>query len=123
MKQIVIKCYTAMVLLLGVYPLQAQQKDNAKETGNYNYLDAFGANFYTKNGTDTRSASGQPGIKYWQNRADYQLTATLNESLNEITGTATITYTNNSPDNLSFLWLNVDQNLFKNDSRGKAVIP
>ena len=113
-----------MVLLLGVYPLQAQQKDNGttKETG-YNYQEAFGANFYTKNGTDTRSASGQPGPKYWQNRADYQLTATLNESLNEITGTATITYTNNSPDNLSFLWLNIDQNLFKNDSRGKAVIP
>jgi len=112
-----------MVLLLSVYPLQAQQKDNAKETGNYNYLDAFGNNFYTKNGTDTRSASGQPGPKYWQNRADYQLTATLNESLNEITGTAIITYTNNSPDNLSFLWLNVDQNLFKNNSRGKAVTP
>lgn len=35
--------------------------------------------FYTKNGTNTRSASGQPGAEYWQNRADYQLTAKLNE--------------------------------------------
>ena len=98
---------------------------NAQEakTSNYNYNEAFGNNFYTKNATDTRSASGQPGAKYWQNRADYSLTATLNEQSNEIVGTEILTYTNNSPDKLGFLWMNVDQNLFKKDSRGNAVIP
>jgi hypothetical protein len=40
---------------------------------NYNYHDAFAPFFYTKNGTSTRSASGQPGAEYWQNRADYVL--------------------------------------------------
>ena len=90
---------------------------------NYDYHDAFAPLFYTKNGTDTRSASGQPGAKYWQNRADYQLTASLDDKKSEITGTEILTYTNNSPDKLTFLWMNVDQNLFKSDSRGNAVIP
>lgn len=89
----------------------------------YDYNETFANNFYTKNATETRSASGQPGPKYWQNRADYSIKASLNETTKEITGSELLTYTNNSPDKLSFLWLNVDQNLFKKDSRGSAVIP
>jgi hypothetical protein len=80
---------------------------------NYDYHDAFAPFFYTKNGTTTRSASGQPGAEYWQNRADYVLTAKLNAQNNEIVGTDIITYTNNSPDTMSFIWMNLDQNLFK----------
>lgn len=89
----------------------------------YDYNEAFGNHFYTKNGTDTRSASGQPGPKYWQNRADYQIAVTLNADSKEVSGTEFLTYTNNSPDKLEFLWMNLDQNLFKKDSRGNAVIP
>ena len=112
-------------LFFGTFAAIAQQATTAetKSVSNYNYHDAFGPNFYTKNGTATRSASGQPGEKYWQNRADYQLTANLNDKTSEIIGSETLTYTNNSPDKLSFLWMNVDQNLFKTDSRGNAVIP
>ena len=114
-----------MALFFGVLSAQAQQPaaSAAANTSNYNYHDAFGPNFYTNSGTETRSASGQPGAKYWQNRADYTLTASLNEQNSEITGSEILTYTNNSPDKLSFLWLHVDQNLFKKDSRGNAVIP
>jgi hypothetical protein len=61
--------------------------------------------------------------EYWQNRADYVLTAKLNAQNNEIVGTDIITYTNNSPDTMSFIWMNLDQNLFKSDSRGNAVVP
>jgi hypothetical protein len=119
---------TSLALFFGATVLQAQEHpvadpSTAKATSKYNSHDAFGPNFYTKNGTDTHSASGQPGAKYWQNRADYKLTAVLNEKNNEIIGSEILTYTNNSPDKISFLWLNVDQNLFKNDSRGKSVIP
>ena len=96
---------------------------SAQQVTNYNYHDAFAPGFYKKNATETRSASGQPGSKYWQNRADYSLTASLNEAKNEISGSAIVTYTNNSPDKLGFLWMQVDQNLFKKDSRGNAVIP
>ena len=117
-----LKAFLFLALFSGVSSLKAQETANPP-ISNYNYHDAFAPLFYTKNGTDTRSASGQPGAKYWQNRADYQLTAKLNDQTSEIIGTEVLTYTNNSPDKLSFLWMNVDQNLFKADSRGNAVIP
>ncbi|MDM1557459.1 MULTISPECIES: M1 family metallopeptidase [Chryseobacterium] len=95
----------------------------AQETPKYDYIEAFKPFFYPQTGTETRSASGQPGHAYWQNSADYHLNVSLNESKKEITGTAEIKYTNNSPDKLSFLWLQLDQNLFAKDSRGNAVVP
>lgn len=95
----------------------------AQESPKYDYTEAFKPFFYPQTGTETRSASGQPGHKYWQNSADYQLNVSLDENKNEISGTAEITYTNNSPDALSFLWLQLDQNLFAKDSRGNALIP
>ena len=95
----------------------------AQESPKYDYTEAFKPFFYPQTGTETRSASGQPGHKYWQNSADYQLNVSLNDVSNELTGSAEITYTNNSPDQLSFLWLQLDQNLFSKDSRGNAVIP
>ncbi len=94
----------------------------AQETDKYSYTEAFKP-IYTTTATETRSASGQPGHNYWQNRADYKLKASLNDTKKEITGSTEITYTNNSFDNLGFLWLQLDQNLFKKDSRGNAIIP
>lgn len=121
MKVNLIRNYCIAVGLLAGNFVTAQEAPATASV--YNYHDAFGPGFYTKNGTETRSASGQPGAKYWQNRADYSLTASLNEASNEITGTAVISYTNNSPDKLGFVWLHLDQNLFKKDSRGNAIIP
>jgi hypothetical protein len=102
---------------------QAQQTPPSPPVSNYNYHDAFAPLFYTKNGSEFRAADGQPGPKYWQNRADYQLAARLDDQTNEITGTEVLTYTNNSPQSLGFLWMQLDQNLFKADSRGTAIIP
>ena len=115
-----------LALIFGFSFVSAQEKPSntvPNPASNYNYHDAFAPFFYSKNGSATRSASGQPGAEYWQNRADYQLTAKLNEANNEIIGSGIITYTNNSPDKLSFVWMHLDQNLFKADSRGNAVIP
>ncbi|MFM6954432.1 MAG: M1 family metallopeptidase [Sphingobacteriaceae bacterium] len=115
----------SLALFVGVSTF-AQQAPSASTTApvsKYSYQDAFAPIFYTKSGNEYRSASGQPGPKYWQNRADYQLTAKLNEQANEITGSAVVTYTNNSPDQLGFVWMQLDQNLFKANSRGNAVIP
>ena len=117
MKNYFIKVTAAAAVLLTSFTGLAQE---VKPISVYNYNETFGQNFYSKNGTDTRSASGQPGAKYWQNRADYSIAAVLNDVTNEISGTETLTYTNNSPDKLAFLWLNVDQNLFKKDSRGQT---
>ena len=93
------------------------------EASVYDYNLAFGHGFYSKNGTATRSASGKPGHAYWQNRADYKINISLDEENKHFTGTEVITYTNNSPDELDILWVQVDQNLFKKDSRGNAIIP
>ena len=116
---------TFLFALISILPPVWAQTVNQAEVSvnNYNYNDAFGPLFYTKNGTEYRSAGGQPGPKYWQNRADYKLSVRLNDQTNEISGTELITYTNNSPDKLAFIWMQLDQNLFKSDSRGSAIIP
>lgn len=60
-----------------------------------------------------RSAGGIPGPQYWQNRADYSLAVSLDTMAHTVSGTATITYTNNSPDSLAYLWFELGQDLFK----------
>ncbi len=91
----------------------------------YDHNEVFGPIVWPTTTGDTRSASGQPGQHYWQNRADYLIKATLDEGAQDttITGEVTISYTNNSPDNLDYLWLQLDQNLFKPDSRGALTTP
>ncbi|NHZ89265.1 aminopeptidase [Massilia sp. CCM 8733] len=63
-----------------------------------------------------RNAAGAPGHAYWQQRADYTIRARLDENKRTISATETITYHNNSPDTLSYLWVQLDQNIFKPDS-------
>ncbi len=87
----------------------------------YDAKEAFNPQFYTYPGNDFRSASGEPGPKYWQNRTDYKINCTLDTTKHSISGDVELTYTNNSPDNLKFLWLQLDQNIYKIDSRGSAT--
>jgi len=87
----------------------------------YNHKEAFHPQFYPVAGTPYRSASGEPGPAYWQNKADYAIQCTLDTATHTVSGEVTITYTNNSPDYLRFLWLQLDQNIYKNDSRGSAT--
>jgi hypothetical protein len=68
----------------------------------------------------TRSANGAPGPAYWQNRADYTITATLDAKNAVLAADEVITYTNNSPDTLDSLWLQLDQNIYRKDSRAHA---
>ncbi len=71
--------------------------------------------------TALRSANGAPGPAYWQQRADYVIRATLDTAIRSVRGEERITYSNNSPDTLRFVWLQLDQNLFNSDSRGFRV--
>lgn len=68
-----------------------------------------------------RTGSGAPGPRYWQQRADYTMSIELNDDNQSISGTETITYYNNSPDVLKYLWLQLDQNLFAQDSNTPKV--
>ncbi|MBT0669827.1 M1 family metallopeptidase [Novosphingobium profundi] len=67
-----------------------------------------------------RSSNGLPGPDYWQNQADYEIHARLNPNPKapSLSGSEVISYTNNSPDALDVLWLQLDQNSYKADSRG-----
>lgn len=89
----------------------------------YDQHDLFNPNFYPPSVNEYRAATGEPGPDYWTNKASYRINATLDTAKDAITGTVVISYTNNSPQQLPFLWLYLDQNLFKPDSRGQAKAP
>lgn len=68
-----------------------------------------------------RTAAGAPGHGYYQQKADYKMNLTLDDTKQTIRGEEVITYTNNSPDVLEYLWLQLDQNIFKPDSDSKLI--
>jgi len=70
-----------------------------------------------------RLGSGAPGPKYWQNRADYDLQATLDTAKTTLHGTLRLRYTNNSPDTLRFIWMQMEQNAFKDKSLNAFIFP
>lgn len=91
----------------------------AQEYGNQHFFDEF----TYRQGNAYRTASGKPGPEYWQNQADYILEATLNENNHSVKGKVKITYTNNSPEDLDFIWLYLEQNRFTETSRGTLTTP
>src|ERR1700761_7207536 len=109
-----------VLMLLGLN-IHAQTPDSIK----YDHNELFGPINWPVTTGNTRSANGQPGANFWQNRADYTIHTSLNEWQGDttISGDVAINYTNNSPDKLDYLWLQLDQNLFKPDSRGAATTP
>ena len=68
-----------------------------------------------------RSASGAPGKDYWQQRADYDMKIFLDDEKQKLIGSEKITYYNNSPDNLSYLWVQLDQNVRSNESETPLI--
>ena len=106
--------FLGLALLLSTYAL-AQSKYSAHELFHplWNYGPVSPA----------RSAAGVPGPGYWQNAADYKIAVSLDDVANKITGDVEITYKNNSPDKLPFLWLQLDQNSFNTQSRGGKTTP
>lgn len=83
--------------------------------------EAFNPLFYPSYGDDVRSPHGKPGPNYWQNSADYTIRVNLNTEKHTIDGEVKIDYKNNSPFDLSYLWLNLDQNIYSLKSRGVAT--
>src|SRR5690606_31361927 len=68
-----------------------------------------------------RAATGAPGPEYWQNRCDYDIEAQLDPEAERLSATCRITYHNNSPHTLDFLWLSLEQNLFRPGSAGATL--
>jgi hypothetical protein len=89
----------------------------------YDHHELFSPNFYPSSVNEYRTSDGQPGPKYWTNKASYKIAATLDAVKDAISGSVTITYVNNSPKPMDFIWLYLDQNLYRLDSRGQAKTP
>ncbi|MFM7377769.1 MAG: hypothetical protein ACKO1O_06515, partial [Erythrobacter sp.] len=68
-----------------------------------------------------RNASGAPGHEYWQQKVDYDIKASLDETKRRLIARATVRYTNNSPDALPWLWMQLDQNTFRRDSMAELT--
>lgn len=96
--------------------ISAQSQDEAKTK--YVASDLFPPSSFLPAGNSYRSSTGEPGPAYWQNRVDYKIDVTLDDKADVVTGTETITYLNNSPNELSFLWMQMDQNVYKKHSKG-----
>lgn len=101
-----------------VVSLAQQSSTEPKWRGKFEQLDQL---LPTPN--EYRSGSGAPGPKYWQQRADYVIDAELDDNTQRITGTETITYFNNSPDLLTYLWLQVDQNAYEKKNLTEMTNP
>ena len=115
------KTVLALTVILAFTELKAQVATGTGQRSDYHSL--FSPLFYTNNGNEYRAANGAPGPAYWQNRANYQINAHLNGSKNEVTATVILHYKNNSPQQLPYIWLQLDQNLFNDSSRGHAKMP
>ena len=103
--------FLGFLCVVGLHSLFAQTPYNANTR-----FEQMGTLLPTPN--NTRAASGAPGRDYWQQRADYDIKAELDDAKQMITGTEVITYTNFAPNALPYLWLQLDQNLFKKDAIG-----
>jgi predicted secreted protein len=108
----VIICMTTAVVYSQSVNAQAIQQTKGDFVDKFRQLDEVlpTANTY-------RTAGGEPGHEYWQQRADYVINATLDEKKHRLTGNVAITYHNNSPDTLRWLWVQLDQNRFNKDSK------
>lgn len=111
------KIISKFLLLLGcsiVYTASYGQIEN-----NQDVFDEF----MNRSGNQYRAASGNPGPAYFQNEADYKIKAHLNPENHSLKGQITMTYTNNSPEDLDFIWMFLEQNRFTEDSRGTLTTP
>ncbi len=95
--------------------------EHHETAGHYNPLQTFAPLTLPEPVSRYRSSNGAPGPDYWQNRADYEIHATLDTVHKELSATEVITYTNHSPDALPSLWLQLDQNTYRPDDRSVAA--
>ncbi|MCZ4242949.1 M1 family metallopeptidase [Pedobacter punctiformis] len=103
---------TGLMLFAGSLAF-AQNIQNNPGSNHGNKFEQLGTILPTPN--EQRTASGAPGVKYWQQRADYNIKCELDEKNLLLTGSETITYTNNSPDPLTYIWLQLDENQHSTD--------
>ena len=115
--------FTALFLLAGTVSAQDETDSQKREPGHYN-TNRF-KQLYEEFSTPNmfRTASGAPGPSYYQQQADYVMDIELDDKNKKLSGFETITYSNNSPDPLEFLWVQLDQNKRAKDSKSPLIEP
>ena len=108
---------SAIIALLSLNAFSQQTSTGI--VSKYNPQEVFAPLSYQGYSTPFRSANGAPGAKYWQNRVDYVINANLDTATKQLSAKETIHYTNNSPDSLYSLWLQLDQNTYTATARSK----
>ncbi|MBS1950352.1 MAG: M1 family metallopeptidase [Bacteroidetes bacterium] len=111
------KQFFLFFLTVGCLSMIAFSQEDKKWKGKFEQLD-----YLLPTPNEFRTGGGAPGAKYWQQRADYSIDAEIDEPTNQLIAKETITYYNNSPEPMSFLWLQLDQNVNKkgNEDFGNA---
>ena len=104
------RIFTSIFIVLSVCQINAQGPSGLTYNAN-NRFEQLESTLPTPN--SYRTASGSPGKDYWQQRADYDIKVELDDINRKITGSETITYFNNSPDELPYIWIQLDQNIFE----------
>ncbi|PJJ84897.1 M1 family metallopeptidase [Mucilaginibacter auburnensis] len=110
-----------LTIAIAAIGMGAKAQSGMPQPPKYDQHKVFNPLFYPDKANEYRTGGGAPGIKYWQNRADYKINVALDTVKNKVTGSVLITYTNNSPDALPFLWLQLDQNILREDSRAQET--
>jgi hypothetical protein len=126
-----IRLWTLLGLLAGAAaPLAAQSAATAPTSSSAARFDRTGvgdtsifAPLELPTANEYRSGSGAPGPRYWQNHADYDIKASLDTGSKTLTGSLRLRYANNSPDTLRFIWMQVEQNAFKDKSLNSYIFP
>ncbi|MBK8496046.1 MAG: M1 family metallopeptidase [Chitinophagaceae bacterium] len=108
------KLSVILLVLLAGHAAGAQDIKNNPGSNHGNRFEQLGTILPTPN--EYRTASGAPGTKYWQQRCDYDIVCELDEPNRRLTGKETLTYYNNSPDVLNYLWLQLDENQHSNSN-------
>ena len=116
-KSIVFSAFLTLIISFGAFAQEVKTEEKKRELGHYNE-NKF-RQMYDEMATPNmfRTASGAPGPAYYQQKADYKMNLELDDKNKKLYGSETITYYNNAPESLEYLWLQLDQNIERPDSK------
>jgi hypothetical protein len=113
---------TAFGFMLATFAAGLPQSASAQASASgYDYRQTFAPLTLPDPVNEYRSSNGAPGPAYWQNEADYEMHANLDVKAKVLHNGEVITYTNNSPDALTSLWIQMEQNIYRKDARSRIV--
>ncbi|MBP6001455.1 MAG: M1 family metallopeptidase [Flavobacterium sp.] len=116
-KSILLSAFLSLTVALGAFAQEVKTEEKKRESGHYDE-NKF-RQMYTEMATPNmfRTASGAPGPAYYQQKADYKMNLELDDKNKKLYGSETITYHNNAPESLEYLWVQLDQNIERPDSK------